>query len=277
MCDFAVTYAVTAVALTSTECAGGPEVRLRHAIPLIRDAAHPISHKIGVQTALRLMLYGRVAQAGFGMDFGTLLVANSPYLGADPLMPPFLIRPELRTYERGSRFARIRMHFTPQDGIDFLSGVCASLVAAAIIGLATPAGTENVVRMDAPEGTWFVCSVGLEVGGDRDRIFDRAADELELHAEADAEARRRIVQGRQMCLAAAGFSPGPIDGVSGELTKAAERAFVAHHGLERFAWESHFARRFLVETAHQRHAERARTLGDPDLEIGRRFGSTRGD
>lgn len=149
----------------------------------------------------------------------------------------------------GSFFGRYRIGIALKHAGKYARDVSVALLAGIILS----AGSDSGARQP-PVDTPYVCTINAELAGDRQALVRSAADDLALSAEAPADTHEAVIRARQSCLRAAGFDPGPIDGVYGPRTQAAARHFAFYHGGLIVNWNSAVFRQFVVEQAMHRSA-----------------------
>lgn len=71
------------------------------------------------------------------------------------------------------------------------------------------------------------------------------------------EEKISAIKARQRCLRAAGYDPGPIDGIQGSRTDAAAAEFAKDRGNIRVDWNSKVFLRHLVQFTIERHRNQA--------------------
>jgi len=95
----------------------------------------------------------------------------------------------------------------------------------------------------------YVCTVG-EIGfSDVFEAEDNAVALLVTQTFDNSEHERDVWKARQLCLKAAGVSPGEIDGIYGEATRDAEQSYTEKYNGTVVNWSSrNFARHIILQT-----------------------------
>lgn len=132
----------------------------------------------------------------------------------------------LEAREEGSLFQRIRVSVEAAGGRLFW-GVLGSILAAQI--MASP----HFPTFGQPEPEYpraYVCTIQGYVADSPQKLIDEQVDSL-LFVDDGSEGYRPEVERWQICLVAAGYHPGAIDGRIGRKTRAAIEAFARDHGI----------------------------------------------
>lgn len=165
------------------------------------------------------------------------------------------IRVEIEEFEAlpGSLWKKkvVRVFLTDFDEIR--RTVIASVFTAMLLS-PSPVNPNNGFHINSQEGTYFICTSNAEITGGYAQIQEDALKTLSPPNGVDAVAS--TIKARQFCLAAAGFDPGPIDGIYGPKTKAAEEAYSNAHGGINVDWSQNFSRHILLYAAKHHEAEK---------------------
>lgn len=147
----------------------------------------------------------------------------------------------------GSLFQRLRASITVSDFKDVGKNVISALLAGAILATVispVPAGSANELSENI-----YVCSINGHLDGNRLAIESDAISDLKIYNNSDAHEQLHATRARQLCLKAAGFDPGPIDGIHGKRTTHAQNEFAQTHGGIIVNWNSEVFLRFLIQKA----------------------------
>lgn len=126
-----------------------------------------------------------------------------------------------------------------------------------IVGvLVTALGTATVASGTAIYTSWpnptYICSVNSIVNQPFGKdVLIEAVSDLQLPAGASIQKQRSVYYGRQSCLKALGFDPGPIDGHPTQLLSDAERRYSEATGVY-VNWDSVPFVRTILETGARR-------------------------
>lgn len=104
-------------------------------------------------------------------------------------------------------------------------------------------------------GDYYSCTVSAVVQGVRKDIEDDTIADLLMPEFASEHDVTRVTKNRQTCLAAAGFPPGPIDGIWGKKSAAAASDFSKFNQNIKVDWESPVFLRFLVQKSMKYQAK----------------------
>jgi hypothetical protein len=157
-------------------------------------------------------------------------------------------RIEVTILDLGSARTKNKFEINVGDLKDIAKQVIAAIIFTALTSHPVAGGA---VVYDDKNETIFVCSLDVEFSGNKDDIINRAVDDLISTGDPEKDPAA-MWKARQICLYRAGFDPGPIDGVYGPKTKAAESAFSNYHNKISVNWRSrNFAMFVLKNTNHK--------------------------
>lgn len=142
------------------------------------------------------------------------------------------------------RKTKTKVVVTSPDGKDIMKMVVAALIGSALTSSA------NIPDRDFAYGPKsrpiYICTINNPVMGDSEYLISEAAAMLSTNTFTSKSHEREVWKARQMCLAAAGFSPGEIDGVPGERTNDAVKRYSAEFDNVQVFWSSPIFARHLI-------------------------------
>jgi hypothetical protein len=175
-------------------------------------------------------------------DPGALLAAQEEALGIGGVLlegPDLLlfrsrggvleVSVRLEAQEEGSLFQRVRVYVAGK-GEKLAWNVLANLLSALILGSVFLPSPVPTAAPDHPPA--YVCTLDGYVAESPERLIEEQVERL-LFVDDGSEAYRPEVENWQVCLLAAGYHPGPIDGRLGPRTREAIEAFAADTGVAR--------------------------------------------
>lgn len=161
---------------------------------------------------------------------------------------------EVEEREWGSFYQKIKtkVSVNSNDTKDVLKTVLATLIASALTSCANspePMDFEYSLR-DRPI---YICTINSAIQGDNEALVRKAAAMLSTTQFLSRQHEVEVWKARQMCLAAAGFDPGPIDGIPGERTMRAAESYSAAFDNVQVLWSSSVFARHLIYHSFARH------------------------
>ena len=119
-------------------------------------------------------------------------------------------------------------------------------LAVALLAHAILTGPAEAPPLPSPS-YHYACTIDSNVSGvDREKLIALPIQDLVLASNMSATQRQKVITARQVCLRAAGFYPGPIDGIDGPQTQKAAGDFAYFHGNIIINWNSPVFLRLLV-------------------------------
>ncbi|MFN3314498.1 MAG: peptidoglycan-binding domain-containing protein [Hyphomonas sp.] len=149
----------------------------------------------------------------------------------------------------GSASSKVTISIDISDIKDISKNVIAALIFYAIT--IQPLGGGVVVK--SPTETLFVCSINVEMVGNRNELIQAAVNDLVVAEEISDEHLVSVWSARQLCLYRAGYDPGPIDGKYGPKTKAAEQKFSQMNGGIVVNWYSSAFAEYVITQANAKY------------------------
>ncbi|MFD1158356.1 peptidoglycan-binding domain-containing protein [Roseovarius aestuarii] len=123
-----------------------------------------------------------------------------------------------------------------------------SAVLASLIFSVIPTYGENItVAEGKAENSLFVCYLNRTMPDEFGQIMDTAVTDLKMSANFSELERQRVWRNRQLCLKAAGYDPGLIDGINGPKTEAAFKEFAKD--IPSASWKNENIIRLLIMQA----------------------------
>ena len=136
-----------------------------------------------------------------------------------------------------------------------IAGLFVVIISSAIISHPDGDGNNDPVLITAEQKPLYICFLDTVILGNAESIYENAAVDLLMLKHYSNEEKKLVIRSRQACLKAAGFDPGPIDGIDGPLTEGAAEAFSYYHGGIVINWNSVIFLRFLVQSATKRQSK----------------------
>lgn len=149
----------------------------------------------------------------------------------------------------GSASSKTTISIDISDVKEISRNVIAGLILYAIT--TQPLGGGLVAK--TPTETLFVCSINVEMVGDRKELIQSAVNDLVTAEGISDEHLVSVWSARQLCLYRAGYDPGPIDGVYGPKTKSAEQKFSIMNGGITVNWQSRAFAEYLITQANAKY------------------------
>ncbi|MTH60649.1 peptidoglycan-binding domain-containing protein [Paracoccus litorisediminis] len=190
-----------------------------------------------------------LAQLGFRRRYDDSYEISLPNLGLT-----VLIAFERQEIERGSiyRKTRTRILITSKDTKDVVKAVLATLIGSALASCAiSPEPMDFAYSLRTQP--IYICTINASMQGNNEEIVREAAEMLSTTEFRSKEHEMEVWKARQMCLAAAGFDPGPIDGIPGDRTMKAAESYSAAFDNVQILWSSSVFARHLIYHSFVRH------------------------
>lgn len=161
---------------------------------------------------------------------------------------------EVEEREWGSFYQKIKTKISVNsaDAKDVLKTVLATLIASALTSCANspePMDFEYSLR----NRPIYICTINSTIHGDNEALVREAAAMLSTTQFLSKQHEVEVWKARQMCLAATGFDPGPIDGIPGERTRRAAESYSAAFDNVQVLWSSSVFARHLIYHSFARH------------------------
>ena len=144
--------------------------------------------------------------------------------------------------------ATITIEAAKKFGQKLFVAVLVDLLASTIVGHA-PRSPE----LPVPPAVHYVCTIDGNVSGDPESLIDAAKHDLYLSQPSSPDRTREVWKSRQICLKAAGFDPGRIDGARGVDTIRAEKQFEYFHSVK-VNWNSQVFQRYIIKIAQKHYS-----------------------
>jgi hypothetical protein len=192
----------------------------------------------------------RSRQAGYFNEVG--IIADDQSLSIPFLGGKIQFQIEDLGKQPGSFFSKHQITVTVNSakhfGRDLFIAVLAHLLVTATFG-----HIPQEPRLPVPPPVHYVCTVDGNIPGDPELLIDAAKQDLDLTQALPQNRTRGVWKSRQICLKAAGFDPGPIDGIRGAGTIRAEDDFEFFHKVK-VNWNSQVFQRYIIKMAQDNYS-----------------------
>ncbi len=157
--------------------------------------------------------------------------------------------------ELGSLFQRRLFTLSLPDLGQISNAVVGGLVVAALSSIPSSHQSNEFTTKFQGEDL-YSCTINAWVVGPNEELVDDMIHEL-IGNSNQSEQPPSVWRARQLCLLAAGFDPGPIDGKYGPQTTEAEKRYSYFHGSIKVNWSSRvFARHVIIHAYRHKNSER---------------------
>ncbi|WP_445217328.1 hypothetical protein ACKWRH_35545 [Bradyrhizobium sp. Pa8] len=153
----------------------------------------------------------------------------------------------------GSYFSKFRASITIESAKHFSRDLFIAVVAHLLVSTAF-GHVPRHVELPPPPPVHYVCTVDGSIPGDPESLISEATNDLGLSQQSAPTRIKEVWKSRQLCLKAAGFDPGAIDGVRGVATIRAEQRF-EHFYSVKVNWNSKVFQRYIVKLAQDHSAD----------------------
>lgn len=150
--------------------------------------------------------------------------------------------------EFGSAFSRTKFIASIPHILDISKNVIAGMLVVAL----TSGPSTGTIKVSSGPDTLFVCSINASISGDMEKIIEDAISDL-VSNDFQVTEPVSIWKARQLCLYRSGFDPGPIDGIYGNKTKAAEKEFSKAFGGVEVNWANRVFVRFILDQSNKKY------------------------